>query len=404
MTNSTVPNLDRSALLGILAQQPDDVLQTLMTTVAQSAIDAQFQEFIGVEHYERNEDARKFYRNGSRNRSVDTRMGTIDLRIPRARDGNFVPPLVEHRKRSERALVAAVQEMCISGVSTRKIENVLDALGVAQMSKSQVSVLCAELDIMVKAFRERKLTLAYPYLMFDALYVSMREDGRVAKQAVVIAYGINEHGVREVIGVDVVQTESRESWLGFLRSLIARELRGVLLVVSDAHEGLKAAIRAVFGATARWQRCRVHFLRNILAHVSKHRKLELAEAFRSILSQSTAEEARTRAVTVIEQYGKSCPKAMEILAAGLEDALSFYAFPSVHRRKLWSSNPIEHLNGTLRKRTNVVGVFPNRESAIRLVSMLLIEQTEDWINERSYMSEESMQLAMSNASDYTQGA
>jgi len=404
MASSILPDLDRSALLGILAKQSDDVLQDLMRTIAQSAIDAQFQEFIGVEHYERNAGERKDYRNGSRDRSVDTRMGSIDLRIPRAREGNFVPPLVEHRKRSERALVAAVQEMVISGVSTRKIERVLHELGVAQMSKSQVSVLCAELDMQVQVFRERRLTLAYPYVMLDALYVSIREDGRVSKQAVVIAYGVNEDGTREVIGVDVVQTESRESWLGFLRSLVARGLDGVLLVVSDAHEGLRSAITTVFGATARWQRCRVHFLRNVMAHVSQHRKLEVAEAFRSILSQSTADEARARAVVVIEQHGKSSAKAMEILATGLEDVLAFYAFPPVHRRKLWSSNPIEHLNGTLRKRTNVVGIFPNRKSAIRLISMVLIEQTEDWITERAYMSEESMQLAIRNVAAYTASA
>lgn len=396
MASSSIPKFDRSALLAIMAKQSDDVLQDLMATIAQAAIDAQFQEFIGSEHYERSAE-RNDHRNGFRARSVDTRMGSLDLRIPRAREGNFIPPLVEHRKRSERALVAAVQEMFISGVSTRKIEKVLHELGVAQMSKSQVSVLCVELDEQVKAFRERRLVSRYVYVMLDALYVSIREDGHVGKQAVVIAYGVNEEGKREVIGIDVVQTESRESWLGFLRSLVARGLHGVLLVVSDAHEGLRAAITAVFGATALWQRCRVHFLRNVMAHVSQHRKLEIAEAFRSILSQSTADEARVHAVTIIEQYGKTCPKAMEILAEGLDDVLAFYAFPPAHRRKLWSSNPIEHLNGTLRKRTNVVGVFPNRNSAIRLISMVLIEQTEDWITERSYMSEDSMQHAIQNA-------
>ena len=401
MANSTIPKLDRSALLGILAKQPDDVLQELMGTIAQAAIDAQFAEFIGAEPYERSVE-RHDRRNGIRERTVDTRMGSIDIRIPRARESNFVPPLLEYRKRSERALVAAVQEMFISGVSTRKIEKVLRELGVAQMSKSQVSVLCAELDVQVAAFRERRLEARYPYVMLDALYVSVREDGRVAKQAVVIAYGVNESGTREVIGIDVVQTESRESWLDFLRSLVARGLHGVLLAVSDAHQGLRAAITAVFGSTALWQRCRVHFLRNVMAHVAQHRKLEIAEAFRSILSQSTADEARARAVTVIEQFAKTSPKAMEILATGLDDVLAFYAFPQVHRRKLWSSNPIEHLNGTLRKRTNVVGVFPNRDSAIRLISMVLIEQTEDWITERCYMSEDSMQLAIRNAPGYNQ--
>jgi putative transposase len=402
MTNSTLPKLDRSALLGLLAQQSDDVLADLMGSVAQAAINAQFQEYIGAGQYERTAE-RKDQRNGSRERSMDTRMGTIDLRIPRAREGNFIPPLFEHRKRSERALVLAVQEMFISGVSTRKIERVLQELGVERMSKSQVSVLCAELDAQVKAFRERPLTSAYPYVMFDALYVSIREDGRVSKLAVVIAYGVREDGIREVLGIDVVQTESRESWTGFMRALVARGLRGVQLVVSDAHEGLKAAIAAVFAGAAQWQRCRVHFLRNVLAHVSQHRKLEIADAFRSILAQGNADQARAQAVAVIERYAKAAPKAMEILAHGLEDVLAFYAFPSVHRRKIWSSNPIEHLNGVLRKRTNVVGVFPNRKAAIRLLTMLLIEQTEDWITEHSYMSEESMQrLAMEKDSCYTE--
>lgn len=393
MANAILHKLDHATLLGILAQQDGDVLQELMKTVAQAAIGAQFEEYIGAEHYERSAE-RKDQRNGFRDRSIDTRMGSIDLRIPRAREGNFTPPLLEYRKRSERALVAAVQEMFISGVSTRKIEKVLQKLGVEHMSKSQVSVLCAELDSQVEAFRKRELKAAYPYLMLDALYMSVREDGSVDKQAVVIAYGINEQGKREVIGIDVVHTESRESWTTFLQGLLARGLHGVRLVISDAHEGLKAAITAVFAGVAKWQRCRVHFLRNVLAQVSQHRKLEIADAFRSILNQSTADEARARAVAVIEQYGKSCPKAMEVLATGLEDVLAFYAFPTVHRRKIWSSNPIEHLNSILRRRLNVIGVFPNRESAIRLITMLLIEQTEDWITERSYMSEDSMQVLL----------
>ena len=251
--------------------------------------------------------------------------------------------------------------------------------------------------------RRSVLTLTYPYVMLDALYVSIREDGRVGKQAVVIAYGVNESGTREVIGIDVVRPRAgRAGWASC--ALWWPVGYTACSWWSDAHEGLRAAITAVYGATARWQRCRVHFLRNVMAHLSQHRKLENAEAFRSILGQSTADEARARAIAVIEQHGKSCAKAMEILAASLEDLLAFYAFPTVHRRKLWSSNPIEHLNGTLRKRTNVVGIFPNLKSAIRLISMVLIEQTEDWITERNYTSEESMQLAIRNAADYTAGA
>ena len=216
--------------------------------------------------------------------------------------------------------------MVINGVSSRKVERVLHELGVERMSKSQVSLLCVQLDGTVRAFRERRLEAAYPYLMFDAIYVKMREDGRVGNQAVVIAYAVNEHGLREVIGVDIVLTESRESWSTFMRGLIERGLHGVRLVVSDAHEGLKAAIATIL-PQAQWQRCRVHFLRNIMAHVPQHRKLEIAAAFRSILSMETADAARLQAVKIIDQHSKANPKAMEILGAGLEDVLSFFDFP-----------------------------------------------------------------------------
>lgn len=390
MAHHSVPQLDRSALLAALAEQPDDVLQGLLRAVSQAAIQAEFDEFIGADRYRRDSE-RRLYRNGSRARELDTRLGTIELEVPRAREASFRPTLFEHRGRSEKALIAAVQEMVISGVSTRKVSRVLEKLGVETMSKSQVSVLCAQLDGTVKTFRERPLEAEYPYLMLDALYVKVREDGRVGNMAVVIAYAVNEHGTREVIGIDVVQTESRDSWTAFLRKLKQRGLKGVRLVVSDAHEGLKAAITMVLGE-ARWQRCRVHFLRNILAHVPQHRKLDVAAAFRAILAQETAEKARAHAAQVIQELGKALPKAMEILADGLDDVLQFFPFPSEHHRKLWSTNPIEHLNGALRKRANVVGIFPNREAAIRLISLLLVEQTEDWLTERCYMSEASMQL------------
>jgi putative transposase len=394
MATPSLPHLDRSALLALLDEQPDDVLQTLCRTIAQAAITAEFDDQIGAERYGRSE-GRNGYRNGTRSRSLNTRLGTIDLQIPRPREGGYVPSFLEERKRSERALVAAVVEMTINGVSTRKVERVIKELGVAGMSKSQVSVLCAQLDGTVKAFRERALEGRYPYLMLDALYIKVRINDRVCSQAIVIAYAVNEFGLREVIGVDLVETESHTSWLGFLRSLVARGLSGVQLVVTDAHEGLKGAIAQVF-SSARWQRCRVHFLRNILAHVPKHQKLEIAAAFRSILAETDAEAARTHAATIIKQHGKSLPKAMEILAGGLDDVLNFFAFPPEHHRKLWSTNPIEHLNNVLRKRTNVVGIFPNADSAIRLITMLLIEQTEDWLTERAYMSEDSMQSIKTN--------
>ncbi len=256
MASTTLPHLDRSALLALLADQSDDVLQALCRTIAQAAISAEFTEHIGAEHYARTGE--RIYRNGTRPRTLNTRLGTIDLKIPRPREGGYIPSFMEERKRSEKALVAAVVEMAINGVSTRKVERVIQELGVIGMSKSQVSVLCAQLDSTVKTFRERPLEGRYPYLMLDALYVKVRIRERVCSQAIVIAYAVNDLGVREVIGVDIVETESHASWMAFLRSLIARGLKGVMLVVSDAHEGLKAAIAQVFGS-ARWQRCRVHY-------------------------------------------------------------------------------------------------------------------------------------------------
>ena len=274
-------------------------------------------------------------------------------------------------------------------MSTRKIERLLSELGVQSMSKSQVSALCGELDSKVKAFRERPLTLAYGYLMLDALYEKVRIDGKVVTQAVVIAYAVSEQGYREVLGVDVVETESRESWTHFLRGLVARGLHGVKLVVSDAHEGLKAAIATVFAGAA-WQRCRVHLMRNILAHVAQSRKAEIAAAVRGCFEQPDATTAKAQVECIAARYRKICGKAMEILVAGIDDALSFMAFPIEHHRKLWSTNPIEHLNREIRRRTRSVGIFPTVASALRLITMILIEQTEDWAAEKRYVSEESM--------------
>jgi len=291
-----------------------------------------------------------------------------------------------------------VLEAVINGVSNRKIERLLAELGVRGMSKSQVSVLCKELDDKAKAFRERPLTEAYPYLMLDALYEKVRIDGKVLSQAVVIAYAVNDQGFREVIGVDVVEAESRESWTQFLRSLVARGLHGVKLVVSDAHQGLKAAIASILTGAA-WQRCRVHLFRNVLAHVNQSRKAEIAAAMRGCFEQPDAAAAKATALTIIARYRKACAKAMEIFEAGIDDALSFMPFPIEHHRKLWSTNPIEHLNREIRRRTRSVGIFPNHASALRLITMILIEQTEDWAVERRYVSEESMQKLVTTRTD-----
>jgi transposase-like protein len=337
-------------------------------------------------------------RNGSRERRFDTRLGTIDLEIPRPRAGGFSPSFLEHRKRSERALVSTVLEAVINGVSNRKIERLLGELGVQSMSKSQVSALCKELDEKARAFRDRPLTAAYPYLMLDALYEKVRVDGKVISQAVVVAYAVNEYGLREIIGIDVVETESRESWTHFLRGLVARGLHGVKLVVSDAHAGLKAAIETVLTGAV-WQRCRVHLMRNVLAHVPHSRKAEVAAAIRGCFEQPDAAAAKAQAERIGSRYRKVCSKAMEIFEAGVEDALSFMSFPVEHHRKLWSTNPIEHLNREIRRRTRSVGIFPNHASALRLITMILIEQTEDWAVERRYMSEESMQKLVTTKTD-----
>jgi len=397
MAQERVGGIEAATLVELVAAQSPDTLRELLHLVVDAAIQAEFEQHVGAAPFERSEQ-RRVQRNGYRDRRLDTRLGTLQLSIPRPREGGFVPTLLEHRKRSERALVAAVLEACVNGLSTRKVERVLRELGVQSMSKSQVSALCSELDEKVKAFRTRPLTVAYPYLMLDALYEKVRVDNKVISQAVVVAYAINELGVRDVIGIDVVETESRESWTHFLRSLVARGLHGVKLVVSDAHEGLKAAIATVLNGAV-WQRCRVHLLRNILAHVPQARKAEIAIAFREIFAHTNLPAAQAQARSAIVRYGKSCAKAMAILEAGIADALSFLAFPAAHHRRLWSTNPIEHLNAEIRRRTRCVGVFPNVASAVRLITMILIEQTEEWTTERRYMSTESMQTLQPTGTD-----
>lgn len=305
------------------------------------------------------------------------------------RAGGYVPSFLERRSRSERALVAVVQEAVLAGVSTRKVTKLFRALGIESISKSQASELCAELDAKANAFRTRPLTKRYPYLMLDALYEKVRLESAVVSQAVVVAYGVGEDGIREVLGVDVVQSESLESWTTFLRSLTDRGLHGVKLVVSDAHGGLKAAIAATLGGAA-WQRCKVHFMRNVLAHVSQQRKALIGAELSGIFAQPTREQAERQAAAVVATHRKTSQRAMQILEDGIADALNYLAFPPPHWRKLASTNPIEHLNRDIRRRTRLVGIFPTVASALRLITLVLVEQTEDWQTERRYMSLDSL--------------
>ncbi len=380
----------RTAFAELLGSKNIDVLREMLGLVYDAAIQAQFDDHIGAAPHERTA-GRRDQRNGTRTRGLNTRAGSLDLEIPRARNSNFKPTVIEHFRRSERALVSVIQEAFVSGISTRKMQNVLAEMGVERLAKSQISELCTELDARAEEFRHRRLTEAYPYIWLDALYEKVRMDGAVVSNAVVIAYGVTVSGYRDVIAIDVVDTESKESWTTFLRELKKRGLTGTKLVISDAHEGLKAAIATVFQG-ASWQRCKVHFYRNILAHVPEARKLDVAAGLRTVFSQVSAESAQRAAAEFRSLYSKTLTKAVAIFDAGLADALAFLRFPLEHHRKIATTNPIEHLNREIRRRTRSIGIFPSRESALRLVTMILIEQSEEWMIERRYMTPESLAL------------
>lgn len=395
MATNIVP--ESTLLDNLLDDTPVDDLHQLMAFMLERIMQHDIANRTGAAHYERSA-SRTNHRNGTRPRRFDTRLGTFDLEVPRLREGGYMPPFLEHRSRSEKALTALVLQAIISGVSTRKIEKLAAQLGVASLSKSQASSLCEELDERVAEFRGRRLTGKYPYLMLDALYEKVRVEGKVISQAVVIAYGVNVDGKRELLGVDVVETESYESWSTFLKGLCERGLRGVKLVISDAHGGLVKAIATVMNGVP-WQRCKVHFMRNVMAHVPNRIKDEVAGAVKSIFVQTTKDLAMTLFRSVVLKYKKSCARAMQILEEGIEDALAFMAFPELHRRKIASTNPIEHLNRDIRRRTRSVGIFPTRDSAIRLISMILLEQTEDWQAEKAYINADSLAALYASADD-----
>ena len=396
MTKAILPqraDLDNTSHLG----DPTDALKHLLHQALRGAMELELEQRVGAAPYERSE-GRSDHRNGTRTRRFDTRLGSIDLEIPRLRNATYFPTFLEHRTRSERAVIALVQEAVINGVSTRKIEKLVAELGITSLSKSQVSEYCADLDEEARAFRERPLVGQYPYLFLDALFEKVRIHRTVMSQAAVVAYGVRENGNRELIGLDVVDTESEESWTTFLRSLRERGLAGVRLVITDAHKGLVKAVDTVFvGAT--WQRCKVHFTRNVVAHAPEASKKKLAGALQSIFNQPDYEAALAAYAALREQFVATCGKAMQILENGLNDALAFMAFPREHWSRISSTNPIERINKEIRRRTRVIGIFPNVASALRLISMLLLEQTEDWHADKRYMSEESMaQLYLNDAS------
>jgi transposase-like protein len=371
--DSTDPNFLREALLAL----------------ANALMDAEVSSQIGAQLHERTED-RVTYRNGYRERRWDTRVGTLDLRVPKVRDGRYFPSLLEPRRRSERALLAVVQQAYVEGVSTRRVEDLVQALGCDGISKSQVSRICGELDGLVQAFRERPLDAGpYAYVWLDALTQKVREAGRVVNVAVLVATGLNAAGKREVLGVDVGASEDGAAWLAFLRGLAARGLQGVQLVVSDAHLGLKGAIAAVF-AGATWQRCRTHFMTNLLTQVPRNAQPLVATIVRTIYALPTAAEVRAQHGRVVEQLQPRFPQAAEALADAAPDLLAFTAFPPAHWRKIWSNNPQERLNREIRRRTDVVGIFPNRAAIVRLVGAVLAEQHDEWAVLRRDLTADSL--------------
>jgi putative transposase len=353
---------------------------------------------VGAKRHERTAE-RTGQRNGYRERQWDTRVGTIGIQVPRVRDGSYFPALLEPRRRAERALVAVVQEAYVQGVSTRRVDDLVQALGLQGISKSQVSVLCAELDAQVEAFRSRPLTERYPYVWLDATFIKARQAGRVVSLAVVIAIGVNaQTGLREVLGVDSGPSEDGAFWLGFLRSLLARGLAGVQLVVSDAHEGLKTAIAAVLHG-ASWQRCRVHFVRNALALVPKAAAALVAATIRTVFAQPDATSAREQWRRVADGFRSRYPKLAALLDGAEADVLAYLGFPPEHWRQIWSNNPLERLNREVKRRTDVVGIFPNDAAVIRLAGMILAEQHEEWQVGRRYFSAESLANFTQEVSD-----
>lgn len=381
----------------LMASEHADVLRESVAWVVAELMEAEVSVQIGAERGERAPQVRSSQRNGYRPRSWSTRAGELELAIPRLRTGSYFPSFLEPRKRSERALVAVVQEAYVNGVSTRKVDRLVEQLGVAGMSKDQVSRLCAGLDEQVAAFRERPLEGRHPYLWLDAKVERVREAGGVRQKCLVIAYAVHESGRREVIGLDVGECETESFWREFLRSLRARGLAGVRLCVSDAHPGLKAAIAQVLGVP--WQRCTVHFLRDMLGHVGKAQQPMVATAIRQVFAAASASEASERLAEVAERLSGPAPKVARLLEEAEPDVLAFFAFPREHWSKLRSTNPLERVNREIGRRSDVVGIFPNDEALIRLAASLLIEQNDEWLVGRRYLSGESIALVLEDEGD-----
>jgi putative transposase len=383
---------DLSELLDAVRSGGDiDLIRTSVEAVLQALIDAEATAFIGAEPHERT-DTRTNQRNGSRPRLLATKAGDVNLAIPKLRQGSFFPSILDRRRRIDAALYAVVMEAYVHGVSTRKVDDLVAALGAASgISKSEVSRICAELDETLSAFRDRPLDhVEFPYVVLDATYIKARSGGRIVSKAVIVATGVSRNGDREVLGVEVGDSEDGAFWIAFLRSLKARKLHGVQLVISDAHTGLHEAIGAVMhGAT--WQRCKVHLARNVLAKVPKASQDMVAAAMRTIYAQPDAERVHHQFTEMVTMLERQFADAARILDAARDDVLAFSTFPEAHWRKIWSTNPLERLNAEIKRRTRVVGIFPNDAAVLRLVTAVIAETHDEWqVAERRYLAETTM--------------
>jgi transposase-like protein len=376
-------------LRGLLEKTADaDLLREMIGFAAERLMELEVGELAGAGYGEKSA-TRKAQRNGYRERDWHTRAGTVELRIPKLRKGSYFPGFLEPRRMAEKALTAVVQEAYVQGISTRSVDDLVKALGIDGISKSQVSRLCEEIDERVTAFLDRPLEGDWPYLWVDATYVKVRQNHRVVSVAVIIAVGVNGDGRREVLGLDIGPSEAETFWTAFFRKLARRGLRGVKLVISDAHEGLKAAVAKIFNAT--WQRCRVHFTRNALAHAGKSGRRVVSAFIATAFAQETEKVAKAQWRSVADQLRSSLPKLAALMDEAETDVLAYMSFPKDHRTKIHSVNPLERLNGEIRRRTDVVGIFPNEAAITRLVGAILLEQSDEWAVQRArYMTLETI--------------